>query len=395
MDLTVRSDKAVDSVATELANLSHALHDDPEVAFQEARSSKRVADLLRDNGFSVEQGYVGLPTAFRATYGSGSDVVTICSEYDALPGIGHACGHNIIAASGAGAGIGLASVADELGVTVEVLGTPAEERGAGKSVMIARGAWDDSLISLMVHPGPQKNWDPTRDVSMIGKDRFRVTYTGLSSHAAAAPERAINAADAATLAQVAIGLMRQQLPDGVRVSCFVSEGGEVTNIIPAVTVLEVEARAQALEVLEDVKQKLMRCFEGAAMATGCEYAVEESEPRCEPLLQSPILGEYWNQSMESLGRVVSRDGQQVGGSTDMGNVSQRVVSLHPMIGVPGTDAPIHTVEFASATDSEEADALILDASKALARTVILALGDSAVREQLRTIRNERPTPSSY
>lgn len=394
MDLVLRSDEAIDLSEAALVRLSHDLHDNPELAFEEVNSSRRVFELLESHGFAVEPGFVGVPTAFRATFGDGADTVTICCEYDALPDIGHACGHNLIAASGVGAAIGLATVATDLDLTIEVLGTPAEERGAAKTILIKRGAWDECLISLMVHPGPGHNWDPVQDVSMIGKDRFRVTFTGRASHAAAAPEKAINAADAATVAQVAVGLMRQQLVDGVRVSCFVSRGGEVTNIIPSCTVLEVEARARSLDDLEDVKTKLMRCFEGAALATGCEWSFEESEPRCEPVLNSPILGQFWNQSMEELGRSISRGGQKVGGSTDMGNVSGRVESLHSMIGVPGTAAPIHSEAFAAAAATKEADLLLVDAAKALARTVILSMGDESVRNQLRKLKYSRPLPSS-
>src|SRR5271163_3689250 len=200
----------IDGQRDRLVTLSHTIHDHPETAFEEDRAAAWTAESLAESGFTVTRGVAGLKTAFSAESGSGPLVVAVCAEYDALPGMGHACGHNIIAASAVGAGMGLAAVADELGITVRVLGTPAEEGGGGKIMMLERGLFDDVHAAMMIHPWPA-DW---LAAICLAVSHFDVTFAGKSAHASAAPWEGVNAGDAMTVAQVAIGLLRQQLRPG-------------------------------------------------------------------------------------------------------------------------------------------------------------------------------------
>lgn len=210
----------VDAAATDLVALSHDIHGEPELAFHEVRSAVKTQRLLAERGFEIVTGQGGLDTAFRATFGDGPLVIGVCAEYDALPGIGHACGHNVIAASAVGTGLALAEVADALGLTVVVIGTPAEEYGGGKALLLKAGAFDDIAAAVMLHPGPI---DIAGARSLALTD-VMVTYHGKESHAAVAPHLGINAADAVTVAQVSIGLLRQHLSPGQLIHGIVTEG---------------------------------------------------------------------------------------------------------------------------------------------------------------------------
>src|SRR5271163_4291433 len=224
-----RVEDAVRRRGTDLIALSHDIHAEPELAFAEHRSAAKTQALVAERGFAITPAPAGLDTAFRADYGSGDLVVAVCAEYDALPGIGHACGHNIIAAASVGAALALAQVADEVGVTVSLLGTPAEEVGdaPGKVVMLERGAFDDVHAAMMVHPGPGDALAP----SLIAAATFDVFYTGKEAHASAFPERGINAADALVVAQTAIGLLRQHIRSTDRIHGIVTHGGDAANVI--------------------------------------------------------------------------------------------------------------------------------------------------------------------
>ena len=372
-----------------LLAVSHEIHAHPEIAFAEHRAAGLLADALRDAGFDVTVGAFGLDTAIDATAGSGEFVVAVCAEYDALPGLGHACGHNIIAAAGLGAAVALASVADEAGLTVRLLGTPAEEHGGGKVHMLEAGAWEDATISLMVHgaPGVDVRCD---EFTTQAVDRFEVVYTGRAAHAAAAPQAGINALDAATIALTSIGLLRQQLPGTVRTAAVVTSGGEVTNIIPARVVLQAEVRSFDLDELRDAKRRVLACFEAGAVASGCTWEQRPTEPRYDPLRQEPVLAEAWNAALADLGRPTVSLGGAAGGSTDMGNVSQVVPSIHPGIAVRGSTAAPHTVGFAADAASPAADAAVLDAATGLAWAACAAALSPETRADLLARQAARP-----
>ena len=372
----------VNEVSKVLLTLSHKIHANPEIAWQEFESSDAVSKTLSDHGFEVVEQVTGLPTAFRAEYGSGDLTVALCAEYDALPGLGHACGHNVIASSSVGAALALASVADELKIKVVVLGTPAEEGGGGKIIMLERGAFDGIDIAALVHPGPV-------DVAFAEPFAVRhiaVKYSGKASHAAAYPEQGINAADAFTIAQVAIGLLRQQLPSTVRVHGVMTQGGEAPNAIPEVTQGRWYVRATSTKLMEETFDRIAKCFEAGAIATGCSLEIhDESQPYSE-FTNHPNLNEIYKSNAESIGRVFDDNDPRIKmnrASTDLGNISKVIASIHPYIGVNSGTAVNHQKEFAAACITADADQAVLDAAKAMAMTLVDIASDSALREYVK------------
>jgi amidohydrolase len=381
--------RRVAEIDDRLIALSHEIHADPELSWQEHRAAGLVASVLEDAGFAVERGAYATPTAVEAVIGEGDLTVVICAEYDALPGVGHACGHNMIAASGVGAALALAPVADELGLRVKLLGTPAEEHGGGKVEMLTRGAWEDAHFSLMVHgaTGPDRSATGFRSTAV---DRFEVEFTGVTAHAAGAPEAGINAGAAATLALTAIGLLRQHLPADCNLNAFVSDGGEATNIIPGRAVVQIEVRAYELDGWRDVKRRVLACFEGAAIATGCAWEWRPTEHPYAPLAPDQELAAVWDRNMSEVGREIIHGELMGGGSTDMGNVSQVVPAIHPMMSFLGEDAVPHNPAFAAAAATPAADRAIRDAAIVMALTVVDVATDPALRADLIERANRRP-----
>jgi amidohydrolase len=361
--------------------MAREIHAAKEVSFEEVRSAEAAAALLAEGGFEVERGTGGLPTAFTASAGSGELTVALCVEYDALPDIGHACGHNLIAGASVAAALALQPHVDQLGITLKAIGTPAEEHGGGKVLMLEQGAFDGVGLALMVHPVQDGLTYNPAGTSAQAVGRYKATFTGKAAHAAAAPHLGVNAADAAVLSQVAIGLLRQQIPSDHRIACFVEEAGHVTNIIPERAVVQFECRAFTLPEYDALHQRVRRCFEGAAMATGTTLAIEEAEPLYEPLLQDDALAAHWTDAMEVFGKDISRSSGLSGGSTDMGNISQVIPSLHPWLSIPGADVPIHSHAFAVLADSPEAYGVMFEAATALAWTVAAAASTPAQRER--------------
>ncbi|MFJ8752968.1 M20 family metallopeptidase [Streptomyces sp. NPDC102441] len=349
-----------------LVGLSHRIHAHPELAFQEIRASDWVAQHLSEAGFEVEHGCYGLPTAVRATVGSGPLHIAVCAEYDALPQIGHACGHNVIAAAAVGAGIGLAGLADDLGITLTVLGTPAEEGGGGKVLMLERGAFDGLDAAMMVHPAAvEMDAMPGSAVSM-----FDVSYRGTPAHAGAYPERGLNAADAMTVAQVAIGLLRQQTTSGDRIQGIVTEAGSAANIIPEASRGQWVVRSDTLSALAPLTARVQRCFEAGALATGCELSIAPAGPDYADLRPDPRLLALYRANAEALGRTFAdlSGGAAVGAATDMGNVSHVVPTIHPMLGLDCAPAVNHQPEFTAACITPAADRAVLDGAVAMAWT---------------------------
>jgi amidohydrolase len=364
----------VQAVAREI----HALK---EISFEEVRSAEALAALLEEGGFEVERGTGGLPTAFTASAGTGGLTVALCVEYDALPNIGHACGHNLIAGASVGAALALRPFVDELGITLKAIGTPAEEHGGGKALMLERGVFDGVGLALMVHPVQDGITYNPAGTSAQAVGRYKATFTGKAAHAAAAPHLGVNAADAAVLSQVAIGLLRQQIPGDHRIACYVAEAGHVTNIIPERAVVEFECRAFTLPEFRALLERVRRCFEGAALATGTTLVFEDTEPLYEPLLQDDDLAAHWTGAMASFGKDTSPSAKLGGGSTDMGNISQVIPSLHPWLSIPGADVPIHSHAFAALADTPEAYGVMFEAATALAWTVAGAAATPTQRER--------------
>ena len=353
-------------VGPELIGLSDSLHDDPELGWQEFRSSASVAGVLAAHGFTVEHPYLGLETAFRATFGTSDFTIGFLAEYDALPGLGHACGHNLISAMSVGGAIGLAAVADELGITVEVIGTPAEEGGGGKIELLERGAFTELDFALMAHPAPVD----VAEAEPFAVTHWHVEYTGRAAHAAAYPERGINANDAFLVAQVALGLLRQQLPKTVRVHGVMTNGGEAPNAIPAKTEGRWYVRAESTNELLEVEKQVINCFEAGALATGASLSITPESKRYAEMRTDEEALESYRSNAIALGRNFDVDpvaATMNRASTDMGNVSQIVNAIHPYIGVGG-DASNHQAAFAESCVGEEAERTLLDGATALAWT---------------------------
>ncbi|MBF6298752.1 M20 family metallopeptidase [Nocardia amamiensis] len=376
-----RSDAAITAASAELLALSHSIHAEPELAFEETRSVAKTIAPLAERGFQIESGVADLPTAFRASYGSGPLTVGLCAEYDALPEIGHACGHNVIAASSVGAALGLAEVADALGITVLVFGTPAEESGGGKVLMLERGVFDDVAMAMMVHPGPL---DIVGARSLALAD-VSVVFHGREAHASAAPEQGRNAGDAVTVAQVALGLLRQHLLPGQQLHGIVGDGGVAPNIVPGRAELLYYLRAVDSASLDDLTRRASACFEAGALATGCTHDIRTLAPTYTELTPDPELLFAYREQIIGLGRVPlapELEAQRPLGSTDMGNVTNVIPGIHPVIGIDAGGAVTHQPGFAAASVNASADRAVLDGALALARTAIRVARDDIHRDRL-------------
>ncbi len=372
----------IDRRRRELIELSLRLHANPEVAFQEEKAAAWLSDCLEAEGFSLERGICQIPTAFRAAYGSGEPRVAFLAEYDALPGVGHGCGHNIIGTASTAAGLAAKAVVGETGGTVLVIGTPAEEAAGGKVYMAARGAFDGLDCAMLAHPG-------NRDVAIsyaLACLELDVEFHGRAAHAAARPEAGVNALDAMVAAFVNIGLLRQQLRDSARIHGIITDGGQAVNVIPHHTAASLLIRAEEDQYLDEaLKDKVLACFQGAAEATGArlEHRWGE-ESRYKAMTSSRALAEAYTANIEALGRrVMEAESRRSMGSTDMGNVSALVPAIHPTIAVAPPDVPIHTVEFREIAASEAGHKGLLDSAKALAMTAIDVLVDPDLRRRMR------------
>jgi len=374
----------VNASRQDLVALSHTIHGYSETAFEEARSAARVAGSLEEAGFAVEVGYGGLPTAVRAVAGGGPLRVVICAEYDALPEIGHACGHNVIAAAAVGAGLGLARVADDVGLEVTILGTPAEEAGGGKVLLLDAGAFDSAHLAMMVHPAPFDVAAPP----VVAIEWLEVSYQGKEAHASAFPEQGVNAADALVVAQVAIGLLRQHVAGTDRVHGIVTEAGTAANIIPARGVASYMVRTPHIGQLEDLRRRVEACFEAGALATGAELTIARPNPPYSHLEHHAGLAERYRRNAERLGRSFY-DGDVPPVSTDMGNVSLEVPTIHPFIGIDSLPAVNHQPGFTDAAARPPADRAVIDGAISLAWTAIDAATDEQLAEELMAADGQR------
>jgi amidohydrolase len=373
--------RVIERRLADLVALSHSVHSTPELCFDEVSSSHSVAEALRAGGLDVTEGVYDLPTALESRAGSGDLVVAVCAEYDALPGVGHACGHNIIAASAVGAGLALAEVADDIGVQVRILGTPAEEGGGGKVLMLQRGAFEGVHAAMMIHPWPADRLTG----ACLAVSHFDVHFTGREAHASAAPWRGVNALDAMTIAQVALGLLRQQLPPGDQVHGVVTEGGAAANVIPASVTGRFMARSHTIQGLEALEPRVRACFEAGALASGCTVSYAELSPVYSHMeADGDLLGLY-RRNAEALGRTFEADDADTPlptFSTDMANVSLAVPTIHPLVRIETDGAVNHQHEFAAACVTASADAAVRDGALALAWTAIDAATDPELRRRL-------------
>lgn len=362
------AEQAFAGVEKELQEISKWMYENPELGYKEFEASRKLSEFLRGHGFEVTYPAYGLETAFEATAGHEGPRVVICCEYDALPEVGHACGHNIIATSALGAGVATAGLADELGIRVTVLGTPAEEGGGGKVKLINAGAFTDAAASMMVHPSPRDKLDP----SFQARESFAVEYFGKESHAAFAPQVGINALDAFVQAYINVSTLRQSLYGSDVVHVIVDHGGDASNIIPKYTKSTWGIRAANKPRLQELIPKVMACFEAAAMATGCRVEVTPEDHPYDNMVNNPVMTSIFAANSAALGRDMPTEEElgAEGGSSDMGNVSQFVPSIHPMLGIESGDAVNHQSEFAAATITPSGEHAMKDGALAMAYTII-------------------------
>ncbi|MGB5924748.1 MAG: M20 family metallopeptidase [Dehalococcoidia bacterium] len=365
-ELKLKARDSVESQRKQLIQLSLNIHDNPELGFKEEQAAAWLASYLEDNGFHIERGVAGLPTAFRATYGRGSPNIALLAEYDALPKIGHGCGHNIIGVSAVGAGVASKHIIDQLGGSVEVLGTPGEENFGGKIDMVKAGAFKETDVAMIVHPD-------TRNMSTedaLACSSLEVEFFGRPAHAAGQPHKGINALDAMILAFTSINSLRQHIRGDARIHGIITDGGEAPNIVPAHSAAVFSVRALDNDYLSELKDRVLNCFTGASVASGARLEYRWRDRTYAPMKNNMTLASLFKQNLESLGRQVEGFDARLGlGSTDMGNVSQVVPSIHPTIAIAPGGVLIHTPEFATAAASDAGHNGLLDAAKAMAMTV--------------------------
>ena len=376
----------VDCRSQDLFHLSNEIHKNPELSYEEYKAHELLTDFLDKEGFTVERSYTGIETAFRATFGAGRPNVCVICEYDALPGIGHACGHNLIAEAGIAAGLGLKAALGSSGAPkarVTVIGTPGEEKHAGKVHLINNGAFSDVDFAMMVHPFPNNVVQP----DMICSAQLDITYTGKAAHAAAFPWEGVNALDAAVLAYTSISALRQQMKPTWRVHGIITNGGAKPNIIPEKSSMLYDIRAPTEPELRVFIEKIVSCFESAAVATGCHVKVEPSEsPIYMNVRHNLTLSELYLENIRALGvmGIQMIDDTSITASTDMGNVSHKVPSIHPSYAI-GSGEVNHTREFTAVANTQEAHSATLTAAKAMAHTCIdvLARSTDGLLEEIR------------
>ncbi|GAA4838242.1 M20 family metallopeptidase [Saccharopolyspora rosea] len=363
----------------ELVALSRELHADPEEAFAERRSAARAVELLRRHGHEVELGVGGLDTAFRATAGTAGPHVAVLAEYDALPGIGHGCGHNIICAAGLGGFLGATRALPTTGGRVSVVGTPAEEGGGGKEFLARAGVFDDVDAVVMLHPF-------SHDIAahpFLGRRQVEITFHGIAAHAAAQPFMGRNALDAVVAAYQGISALRQHIPATDRVHGIITDGGQRPNVVPERAAALFYVRASEPGSLRDLARRIEAIARGAAELTGCGVEVTwDRAPAYLPIRHNDALAARWAGHQARRGRTVLPRGvvpDYLTGSTDLGNLSYRMPAIHPMIALDGDGLALHTAEFAAAAGAATGDRAVRDGAAGLALTTVDYLADPALR----------------
>ena len=355
----------VDAHQSELIELSLMIHQNPEVAFKEVKAAAWLTEYLEGKGFKVERGICQLATAFKGSYGTGKPAVALLAEYDALPKIGHGCGHNIIGTTAVGAAVAARKVVDAAGGSVVVIGTPAEESYGGKVLMAERGAFQDMDAAMLAHP----HGVDIASMRSLACIRLEVQFFGKAVHAAGSPERGINALEAMLQAFNGINSLRQHINERARIHGIITHGGEAPNVVPDYTAAIFLVRAGWESYLDELKEKVLNCFKAASLATGARLEYEWSSYYA-PLKCNMALADLFSKNMETLGRSVLPPMRRGLGSSDMGNVSVLIPSIHPMVAIASLDVMAHSPEFAEAAASEAGNRGLLDGAKAMAMTVV-------------------------
>jgi amidohydrolase len=370
---------AVERLGDELESLSHRIHDHPELGYQEVKASGWLTEFLAEQGFKVERGVAGVDTAFRATIESGDGpTIAILCEYDALPAIGHACGHNVIATAGVGAGAALAAVRDKLPKgRIHVIGTPAEEGGGGKVRLIRGGVFSDVDAAMMIHGWDR--WVPHQD--LLGVVRVGFEFTGKAAHASADPWEGVNALDGVIQTFNNVAMLRQQVRPDARIHGIVTSGGAAPNIIPELAAAMFYVRAASLEYLEQLQARVIACAEGAATATGCTVKTTLYDNTYEPMKRNRTLAEAFRVNMQRVGVPESPELKERLGSSDVGNVSQVIPTIQPYVRIAPEGTPWHSRAFAEAAVSPLAREGMLAAAKVMAMTTLDLLAEPGLLDR--------------
>lgn len=357
-----------------LIRIADTIHAHPEVAFEEYESAALLGGALEEQGFAVERGVANLETAFVASLEgrAGGPTVAFLAEYDALPGLGHACGHNLIGASAVGAALAVRAVLPQLAGMIQVIGAPGEEGGGGKAYLVSAGVFDGVDAAMMVHPSSR---NMTRRTSLTSY-KVGIEFFGKAAHAAAKPDEGINALEAMILTFNGINALRQHLRDDARIHGVITHGGEAPNIVPDYSAARFYVRAADTLYCTQVLDKVRACAEGAARATGAHLKFEEYAPRYDAMLPNPRLADLVEANMAALGiEVTAPEPNERMGSSDMGNVSQVVPALHPYIQIGPEEMGGHTVEFCRAAASPAGHEGMIQAAKVLAMTAVDLLAE--------------------
>lgn len=362
----------VDRLGPDLLAVSRFLHANPELAYEERQAAELFTDILAQHGFSVTREVASLPTAFTGVSGSGTPRIAFMAEYDALPGLGHACGHNLIGTASLGAALAVKTVLGRAPGTVLLVGCPAEEKGGGKIALVEGGVFDGTDAAMLVHPSNR-----TEMVKLaLGMRELTVEYFGKASHAAAAPDQGVNALDAVVLAYTAIGVMRQQVRPDARIHGIITHGGQAPNIIPDYAAARCYVRALDLSYMDALFGRVARCCEAAAQATGCRVKLTSAAKDYHPYKPVYSLAEMFQRNLEALGETVDQGPvDRELGSTDVGNVSQAVPTIQPMIQICPPEIVYHMAAFAEAAISDDGHRAMFAAAKAMAMTAVDLLTD--------------------
>ena len=373
-------DDALDGLHDGLVALSRTVHAHPETNFEEHHAAASVAEYVGGLGHEIEVGTWGLPTAFRASVGDGGPHVVICAEYDALPSIGHGCGHNVICAMGVGAFLALAPLVERIGGRLSLYGTPAEEGGGGKEFIARAGGFEGVEAAMMVHPSV----DEVTEADRLGLRQVDAVFHGRAAHAAANPYLGRNALDGAVTAFQSVAQLRQHLMPTERIHGVIVDGGAKANIIPERAELSYYLRSPGVETLRELTERFGEILHGAALATGTTVDINwDVAPMFTPVRSNRILASRYLAAVEARGRTVQPSGHRNGGSTDMGNVSLRVPSIHPNIAIAPFGTPGHSPEFRDAAIAPAADQAILDGAAGMAMAAADVLADARLRALVR------------
>ncbi|MDA8653190.1 M20 family metallopeptidase [Candidatus Actinomarina sp.] len=359
----------LDSIHKQLTEVSDWMYENPELGFNEFKTSEYLVNFIESFNGKVAYPTGGLDTAFEVTYGNEGPLVVLCVEYDALPEIGHACGHNVIATASIGAGIAIKDLADELGIRVKLLGTPAEEGGGGKIILLENGNFEDAVCSMMIHPGVENVVNPT----FTTIQQYKVEFFGKDAHAAGAPEQGINALDAQIQLFVNASTYRQQMVSTNRMHGVITNGGFKPNIIPSYTSSEWYLRALNEDDLLKIESDFKNFVNAAAMSTKCDVKIESPDYRYTEIDNNKVMYELYKENSLSVDRkmILQSEAARPGlGSTDMGNVSLAMPSIHPMLSIDSGDAVNHQPEYAAATLTPGGHKAIYDGAYAMGATII-------------------------